>query len=258
MVNHSKSGQALLLILMVMAVVTTIAGTAAYRATTQTQTAKLSEEGKSAFQAAEGLLQQALGGGTPNPAFFGNLNQGVIPVVTVTQSATQFLTPFVPKDGQYSIYLTDYNPSTNVFGTNYTTGPMNIFFESTSGQCPVLEVTRVAADNSVTKTITNDSICGNRVDNGSSGSPLAVSGATQPFTGGVTLTKMATFTISGNSKLLIIRPLFYGTYLGFTSALPAQGVAISASAKTVGGAQKTVKVYQSYPQIPAELFMTVL
>ena len=68
------------------------------------------------------------------------------------------------------------------------------------------------------------------------------------------------YRLSGisNSKLLIVRLLGASSKLGFegSSELKKQGETISSQARTTTNIVKKVELRQSYPQIPAEFFVT--
>ena len=63
-----------------------------------------------------------------------------------------------------------------------------------------------------------------------------------------------------NQALLIVRSLFASTRVGLEltggGTLPVQGKYITSEAKTPSGVSRKVQLFQSYPQIPAEFFVT--
>jgi len=61
-----------------------------------------------------------------------------------------------------------------------------------------------------------------------------------------------------NTKVLIARVLFYGTKIGLQSSgdLSPQGRSLNAETKAKSGVVKKVKLFQSYPQLPSEFFVT--
>lgn len=261
MISHKsshRSGQTLLLVVMLMATLATIGASIAFRSQSQTRVTANAQDSKTAFQAAEGILAQALSGASAG-ADIKNLSKNT--TTSVEQSIDSFsTTDVVPKDGQYSIYLTDYDLKTNKFGTKYFTGNLTVYFDSEE-TCPVLELTAVTevgtADKpkkAVNRTVTQK--CGsNEVANtATTGIPIT-SGLSQKINS-YTFTKSAAYTVPPQTILLIVRSLFGPTRLGVTQTIPTQSILVSATARTTSGSQKTVQVYQPYPQIPAEFFVT--
>lgn len=62
-----------------------------------------------------------------------------------------------------------------------------------------------------------------------------------------------------NQVVLVVRSLFESTRIGIESLdgnLPVQGKYVTSEAKTASGVSKKVELFQSYPQIPAEFFVT--
>ena len=63
-----------------------------------------------------------------------------------------------------------------------------------------------------------------------------------------------------NQALLIVRSLFASTRVGLEitggGTLPVQGKYVTSEAKTPSGVSRKVQLFQSYPQIPAEFFVT--
>lgn len=261
-----SSGQALLLVIMMIAVGATIIGTAAYRANTETQSTKDAQEGKVAFQRAEGILDQALKGQAIDPYLTENLNTQRTQVIRQAVAKASSVTDEIPKDGQYTLYMAEYDPLTSIFGstpptsTDYFSGPVTVYFMSSSDptQCPVLEITQVLA---TTPETVKREVSGGCNANGIPNATLPVSTpASRVAIGAHTYGKSITLPVTDPTKYLVIRSLFAPTRLGFDQqsapALKPQGIQVSASVQTIGGAQKTVRVFQPFPQIPAEFFVT--
>ncbi|MEI6327074.1 MAG: hypothetical protein WCO78_03035 [Candidatus Roizmanbacteria bacterium] len=262
----SERGQALLLLLMMMAVIVTITGAAAYRTTIQTQATKESEESKKAYQGAVGYLEQALGGVTitPIPGF----NTGINPVGSRAQNrdgtSSTSLTTKIAKDGMYTVYLYEYNPDENSFTTPDVGGVLSSLYYSIAGtECPVFELTFVSTANMLTRLVTDQS---------ETTFPCGLYKFTSAELGNVIVPAVANMTIEtttynrsitippalipSGAKLLLIRSLFTNATIGFSTTPASQGRRIFSTARTQEGAQRTVSIYQSYPQIPPELFIT--
>lgn len=238
-----------------MATLATIGASIAFRGQSQTRVTANAQDSKAAFQAAEGILAQALSGVSVG-ANIANLSRSSSSTTELVAEAFS-TTNIIPKDGQYSIYLTDYDLKTNKFGTKYFTGDLTLYFDS-EGTCPVLEITAVVAGTpttlrrAVTKNPCNGST--NEVSNteltGLEVASVALDINKTKFA------KSTKYTVPTNTNLVIIRSLFGATKIGVNQVIPAQSMLVTATARTTGGSQKTVQVYQPYPQIPAEFFVT--
>ncbi len=257
--NQFRRGQALRLLLMMMAVIVTITGTAAYRATTQTKAAKESEESKKAYQGAVGYLEQALQGITVTP--LPGLNGTITPVNSVAQnpngSISSGFTTKIAKDGVFTVYLHTYDINTNTFTPG--TGSLSpMYFVNSGGECPVFELIFVSTTNVVTRQITGQASAyapcsGYKITGIPTYTPISSLQRidTQDFTYQIPIS-----AIPANSKLMFVRPYFTSATIGFTSTPAPQGRRIYSTARTQEGAQKTLSVYQPNPQIPPELFLT--
>lgn len=240
---------------MLMATLATIGASIAFRGQSQTRVTANAQDSKTAFQAAEGILAQALSGVSAG-ADIKNLSKNT--TTSVEQSIDSFsTTDVVPKDGQYSIYMTDYDLKTNKFGTKYFTGDLTVYFDS-EGTCPVLELTAVVAGSPTTlkRTVTKKPCTNSKNEVANTElTGLEVKSVTQEINK-TNFTKSTKYTVPPNTKMLIVRSLFGATKIGVNQAIPTQSILVSATARTTSGSQKTVQVYQPYPQIPAEFFVT--
>jgi hypothetical protein len=144
MIQSKQSGQALLLLIMMIAVVATIGGAAAFRSRSQARIVAQAQDGHLVAQTTEGLVAQALKGATPSQELLANLDISVAPIETHQISETSFVPGIIPRDGQFTLYMADYTPATNTFGPGYApSAPLKIFFSSRAEECPVLELTHI-------------------------------------------------------------------------------------------------------------------
>lgn len=268
--NTRIQGQVLLIGLMLIALVTTIVGTGALRSMSSTQTTKQKEEANKASNIAKGALEAGINDETIDSSNFTDVNPGAYSQqlnIPKTPENTFVYSEVVPKDHQYLFYLTDYATAENSFGTNYYTSDVELYYSSEASTCPLLEIIFIdAGDKIINRIYTAPTASGCDSKN------LNYAGAIIPTTGTYSLDwdgKTTTFAnkipigstnLTGkNVKLLVIRPFFDGTKLGFLgTSLRQQGREVSSTVRTIDGAQKTEKVYQAYPQIPLSLFATVL
>lgn len=262
--SNKQQGQVLLVGLMIMALITTVVGTGAFRATTSTRTTNEVEEGNKASDIAKGILEGALNDESVPASDFADADSGATSQDISTSPAGTFITSeVIAKDSHYLFYTTNYNPATNSFGTSYYTGLLNIYFASESGTCPVLELTQITNTLGV-KSRSYVTPCGTNAVSGAA-NDITPSSGTYSLTWNsetVSFTRRASInmTVGGNVVAVLVRPMFHNTRIGFaaqTGNLATQGREISSTARTIDGAQRTEKVYQAYPQIPLQFFTTV-
>jgi hypothetical protein len=268
--NTRTQGQVLLIGLMLIALVTTIVGTGALRSMSSTQTTKQKEEANKASNIAKGALEAGINDETINSSNFTDVNPNAYSQSQAPKTPTDKFVykEAIPKDHQYLFYMSGYTPADNKFETDYFTGDLSIYYANTGTTCPLLEVIQIDAnDKIVDRTYTestpgcpgtnNFNYTGPGLATPAAGRTLTWDGDDTTFNHSITLTIPESRTV----KLLVIRPFFESTKLGFSTGaglLKPQGREISSTVRTIDGAQKTEKVYQAYPQIPLSLFATVL
>lgn len=276
MVNH-KAGQSLLVLVMVIAVLMTIVASASYRLTVETQSTKLQEESIRALAAADSGIERGLklanNAGASSVQTFANMNLQLAGVdstksrVLITQvSSTSFVSQDVVKDEQYVFYLTNYPDFTTFYN-----GTISMYFGSNSVSCtasprtaPALELTLIYGQNTdqVAKYVLEPCTTGSIVSGTGKVQPLAqsrtISGQSFSYHTESSPLNISNSGIFRNPKMLIVRVLFAGTKLGFSSStvLPAQGRTIRSEAVVYSGPSKIIEVFQSFPQIPADFFVT--
>lgn len=264
-----SQGQILLIGLMLIALVTTIVGTGALRSMSSTQTTKQKEESNKASNIAKGALEAGINNEVIDSTNFADINPSTYIQqldIPKTPENTFVYSEVVPKDHQYMFYLTGYDTATNTFSTDYYTSGIELYYSSETSTCPLLEIALIDNNNTVIDrkyTAPTASGCGTNNLNyagaitPSLGGDLAWEGKTTSFASKITID--STNLTGKNVKLLVVRPFFNGTKLGFLGTnLRKQGREISSTVRTIDGAQKTETVYQAYPQIPLSLFATVL
>jgi hypothetical protein len=268
--NTRIQGQILLIGLMLIALVTTIVGTGALRSVSSTQTTKQKEEANKASNIAKGALEAGINDETIDSTSFTDVNPGAYSQLNIpkTPENTFVFNEVVSKDHQYMLYLTSYETATNSFGTDYYDGNIEVYYASEASSCPLLEIIFINNNNEIINRKYTAPTAGNCGSNS-----LNYSSAILPTTGSYELDWDGVITSFANKipiigatdlegksvKLLIIRPFFAGTKLGFVGLLlKPQGREVSSTVRTIDGAQKTEKVYQAYPQIPLSFFATVL
>lgn len=227
-------GQILLITVMLLATVMTIVLSVSFKSSTDTQVTKLEEESQKALAAAESAIEVALKNNSTATLGSGSLDSisGFSGEATIdTTTSTEFTTTTIVKDGSYTFYLGEYNLATKTIGSSISQSIDVCFNNGTT-----VEITLVKSTG-VKKYFTNGSVAG------------------CPDKG----VNIPAVDISTDSKFLFVRVLYAPTKLIFSGAnLPAQGRTVTSEVKssTSTGVSKKVVLFQSYPQIPGEFFMT--
>lgn len=268
--KNNQRGQILLIIILLSTVLVTVGLSVSHVTTEETKISKLEEENKKAFAAAEAGIEARLKSTTGDITNLQNLlptNSGIQSgqALLTTTTGQTFVTPaLINKDQQYTFYLVNYDKTNNTFGANYTPS-VDIYFNSTNAGCnakPVLEISLINDANAITRKLADP--CG------TIGADLAVANANFTPTG-TTITFRSHLQASlptdnrpdiniDNIRLMIVRVLVQSTYLavqrGSAGDLPPQGQIITADAKTQTNVAKKIQLLQSYPQLPADFFVT--
>lgn len=255
---------------MLLTTIITVVIALTFRSTTETQVTKLEEESQKALAAAEAALEKLLqqGSGTVTTGSISNIPAGFdYNAEFVTATATnEFSSPVVQQDQIYSLYLADYDPATNAF-SNYYNGTITVYYNSTSGvNCNQfgIEASLVKGDpgsTSISRYVGDTGDIFNSFGS-SSNSGSSVSGG-QTIDGITYYCRISAITVSSADKphLLVVRnisPNNYSTRFGFSgnTTLRTQGKTAESEASTTTGVTKKIQLFQSYPQLPAEFFVT--
>ncbi|MEK7109805.1 MAG: hypothetical protein AAB876_01135 [Patescibacteria group bacterium] len=251
----NKSGQILLITVMLLATVMTIVLSVSFKSATDTQITKLEEESQKALPAAESAIEVALKE-NQSLTFGPNIANSLSSITGFEGSATidlttstQFTTPSIPKDGSYTFYLGNYDVTTKIIGAS-TNQNITLCFQSGTPN-PAIEVTLVKSS-SVKKYVVDPS---SRITNASTGSSCAPDTTNYSYS-----TNIPGGDIGADGQFLLVRVLYTSTKLFFSASFnfPIQGRTISsqATSSTSTGVSKKVVLFQSYPQIPGEFFTT--
>lgn len=272
----NQSGQALLIIVLVMVVALTIGLSVASRTITNLRNTREQASSQKALSAAEAGVEQAIKS-SANVA--GNLNTTTSYNTTVSQvSGTAPFklnggNPLAKNDAIY-VWLTAYstNPA-NLWQNPWapTGGNLTIYWGDNSGACnnAALEIS-VISGSKTNPTMSRYGVdpCAARASSNQfstcSSSPppnttptLICSSTTQ--IGGKSFYYKATVAIT-NGLLVRVNPLYDGAYMAASGdkALPNQGSIITSTgttnANTTSSTTRKITVFQGYPEIPAEFF----
>ncbi len=270
--GNGQTGQALIVLVLMISIILAIVSATSYRLTTETQSTKTQEDSVRALAAADAGIEVGLQRASNLPAqtyTFADLNlslggiDAVRSRVLITDTNRDFVSPVIPKDGQFTFYVKDYNDPT---APNYA-NDISIHFRSESGSdCvaprtqPAYELTYIygPTGNLVRRMLVEPCIAGAQAISGNSHTPFNTGAYTVD---GVTFQHQIIINpaTSGmaDMKIIILRPLFGLARFGFTGTnLEPQGKLIRSEAYTTSGPSKIVTIFQSLPQIPAEFFVT--
>ena len=268
--NSVKKGQALLLLVMMLATTMTVIMTVVLTTRTETKTTKLEQDSERSFAAAEAGIEAVMRA-TPQPSPFTfqslglpsdngiDLNKST--VMVEIDPRDYFVSPVIQKDQQYTYYLANYENGT--FSNSYLLSRLQIFYGSdTPCDSIALEFTLVSGvgpDYTITKYVadTGRNIV-NNVGSNNIGSSLSVAQRINSVDFNCHADIAASPAIT-DGKLLFIRVLGDNAKTRVAtigSGFPVQGRYITSEAKTTSGVAKKVQLFQSYPQIPADLFLT--
>lgn len=267
----NQSGQVLLMLILISSVLLTVGLSMSQIGVNETKISKLEEESKKAFQAAEAGIEKTIEELKTNPNYTGisrddsvNLNNVGVSTEVTTATGTEFKTPVIKKDDQYTFYLASYDVTNNTWGTSYI-GDLTFYLNSNQKACPTsghegvpaIELTYIyGTDGSYNTKKYMIAPCG-----GFSGANVL-----QTVDGSYTLNSStfkhktnATLDTPTNAKIVVARVLYADTIIGFKGSadLVEQGKFITSTAISASNnVSKKVELFQSLPQIPADFFVT--
>lgn len=253
--NEREKGQILLITVMLLAAAVTVVMTIAFNSTTETQITKMEEDSQRALSAAETALEAAIQ--KKGQVLLSDLstfnNTGITGEATIIEmGGNEFVTPLLQRDEQYTFYLSDY-----LTLSSYWSGDLVMYLKSeTAATCPALELTFVDSTNVVTKNLIDPcSIIqggpGNRISTTAGGSVNGTQFLYKTTATGTILQGLSA------KKVMIVRVLNAATRIGFSgNSMKSQGRVITSEATTKTGVTKKIELFQSYPQIPSDFFVT--
>lgn len=253
MKKHNQSGQVLLVTIMLLATVLTVVLSVSFKSTTDTQITKLEQEQQKALAAAEAAIEASLkaneditfaGLGSEYSNFSGG--------ATLSEARSNvFTSPLLQKDEQYTFYLQTYNTTTKSLSGNSTEEDVEVCFSPSGQQKPAIEITLIKTGE-VKRYLVQPS--GETIVEGNP--PLIADSCSNGlFPYGATILSS---DVETDAKIMLVRMINSGGKLFFkrNSVFPLQGKTILSEARSNTGVSKSVTLFQSYPQIPSEFFVS--
>lgn len=270
----SQRGQALLIIVLVLVVATTVGLSIISRTITNLRTAEDQENSQKALAAAEAGVEQAM---KTNSSIASSFSSGTSYTTNITLAKADANTAFFLNGGKSiykndggTIWITPYSTDSSKLFTTTWTGNLTVYWGSTNDVCTANLSNTMAALEIVVllgpkaspsvRTYGFDPCTGAKA-------PASPARATSesfqiPGAGAILDTNFGTrtfpysTTISISQGLMVkVIPLYANTYVATVASvnLPLQGSFIS-SVGTSGNTQRKITVFQGYPEIPSELF----
>jgi hypothetical protein len=277
--EKTQEGQILLIVVLTMIVALTVGLSIAARIVTELKLSKQNEQSQRAFQAAESGIQQTLlrqhnisqGEFEENKASFSTTYLSEVRTAITLNNGLE-----VDQDAGADVWLSDYStdPSKiylNPMGSGAAV-PITLYWgnqnqtlcgpDAGDATAPAIEVVILTKDTlgnfEIQKSIYEASCIGaKRVSN-----PTAVgtAPASQPSSFDQKFAYSAPLTFNGlplkNGLVMKIIPIFNSSIIGFSSSgptFPSQGSVVE-STGTSGDTVRKVVYYQSFPQLPLEVF----
>jgi len=241
----------------------TVVFSASFVSRTDTQISKLEEENQKTLAAAEAGIEAALKSGTV--ANFNGLNapSGFTGSAAIqTAASSSFTTPLLKKGDQYTFYLstpggTSENPDfSKPLTSAYNSQGLTICSSSKDFSMSIAFLKYDGSKYTLRRFAINPGGDPRIITNGQDANNQ---GSCPGF---AYWNQFNSADIGTNNLLLFVKLVGTGTVgarvqiIG-DSALPSQGRTIVSQAKSPTGATKTVQLFQSYPQIPTEFFVTI-
>ena len=263
-----QSGQILLITVMFLAMVLTMVLSISFTSITETQITKLEEEDKKTLAIAEAASELALKKQPGSVVNIEDLNLGAGftgQAIVNNEKSNSFITPLLSKYKQYTFYLSypkeisDNQLDFSNLTPEYKNKLLNI---CSSNDNTALFLTLIKEGNPpIIKNYAVNPPANNIINNGVNGNDINISAHCPSNESFSYYYEISSSDIADDSLLLIVKAVNNDAKIGFKAQLnndflPLQGKQIISEAKSPVGVAKKIQFFQSYPQIPAEFFIT--
>lgn len=262
--RSSQSGQALLLIVLVMIVALTVGLSLISRSITSIKTSTEEANSQKALSAAEAGIEQSIKSNAPIGE--SSLGSGTTFSTTISQVlGTEFLVnggEAVRRDDSADVWLSDYSTDSAKLYLNQTSSRITVLFGTSTTECEnpaiVIDVVRGSKANPILDKYSYDPCNTNgRRNSNSFSAPIS---EINIWNDDISF-RYKTPEITIDSGLFMrITPVYSDSIVGIKSniALPAQGSIISATGCVPNcnetSTTRKITVFQGFPKIPAEFF----
>ncbi|MFH1833231.1 MAG: pilus assembly PilX N-terminal domain-containing protein [Candidatus Levyibacteriota bacterium] len=262
---RSNSGQAFLIVVLVMVVSMTVGLALISRSVTNLRTSTEEENSQKAFSAAEAGIEKALKENTSVAGNFTGENKASFSTTVTSLSGTDFLINggnLVNANDGADVWLVPHKAdNTPDYSTTWTGSSLTFYWGSNAlGDCDnaALEVILIFG-NSVSSSSSFRSVfdpCGSRATQNNFSTNINKLG--ENLLGKTFAYKAEVNSISSGLVVRVV-PLYKSSFIGVSGniALPSQGTVID-STGTSGTTNRRVSFYQGYPKLPSEFFQYVL
>lgn len=273
----SQKGQALLIIVLVMVVATTVGLSIISRTVTNLKTAEDQQNSQKALAAAEAGVEQVIKTNSSIPS--ANFTSGTSYSTTITAAQAAVSSVYavdggnpIKKNVGATVWITPYSSDPTIIFTTSWLGNLTVYWSSPSDVClnnnpanntmAALEIVVLSGSKASpsVKTYGYDACTGAKApvspDRKTSENFQAPGAGATVATNVGNVTYASSVTISIAQGLLVkVIPLYADTIVGVKAdhVLPQQGSFIN-SLGTSGTTQRKITVFQGYPEIPSELF----
>lgn len=258
-----KSGQMLIVVILIMVVALTVGLSIASRTITNLRISRQSEESQRAFQAAEAGIEQIIQSQSRTSSEYFGQNSASFETSASYPQGTSFALnggDLVDQDTGIDVWLSNYPdfsasvPSTNIT-LYWSPNPLQANCTNVGGTNPtavksaieVIVLYNNILSPSLFKNVYEPSVC-SRIQNAV---PVAGGGATLS---GITYNYSVTVPVT-NGLIMRVIPLFNSSKIALVSSasLPKQGTIVTSTGKA-GLTVRKIQYFASYPQIPVEIF----
>jgi hypothetical protein len=254
--RHRQSGQILLMIILMSTIVATIGLSVLHSSTEDTRMAALEEDAKNAYAAAEAGIEAVL---ETNSNDLTDLSfDGITITADIQDQPTGiFTTPLIPKDGQYTFYFASYDELTNQINGDTYAGDVTVSLSDlTPKDCGEMSEQFAVELTFFDFTDESESVYRRLIDlcdmfegtyhEWGFGDEKTLSSESPAIAGHVMIMRVIAPSISFEGVKLTIDD----------DSGTSQGKVIISTATTTTGVVKKIKLFKSFPQLPADFFVT--
>lgn len=260
---RSDSGQALLIIVLVMVVALTVGLSVASRTITNLRNTRDQANSQKALSAAEAGIEQSIKSGVSIGLSTISNNTTYSTTVSQVDGTLPFLLNggnVVPKNDAIYVWVSRYEDKFS--DASRWSGDLTIYWGNNSGDCnnAAIEISVISGSKAapVLTRYTSDP-CGTPTLERRGTNNFGNASVSNTPISGRRLYYKKTIPIT-NGLLVRVDPIYSSAFIGVSGsiALPLQGNIITSTGTSDNTTQRKITVFQSYPEVPAEFFPYIL